>query len=56
VTLSLHDLTGRQVARGESPGSGDWTVPGTAGLPSGMYFAKAITDGREKLAKVIVIR
>ena len=56
VTLRLHDLTGREVARGESADAGEWTVPGTAELPSGMYFAKAVADGREKRAKVIVIR
>ena len=58
VRLSLHDLTGREVARGESEMAGDWTVPGTAGLPSGIYFAKsvAVTDGREWRARVVVIR
>lgn len=56
VSLTLHDLTGRQVARGASDDAGGWTVPGTAELPSGMYFAKAIADGRESRAKVVVIR
>ena len=56
MTLRLHDLTGREIARGESADAGEWTVPGTEGLPSGMYFAKAVTDGQELLAKVIVIR
>ena len=56
VRLSLHDLTGREVARGESSDVGDWTVPGTAGLPSGMYFAKAVAEGQERTSKVMVIR
>jgi len=56
VTLSLHDLTGRQIAHGESADAGEWTVPGTEDLPSGMYFAKAVADGQEKFAKVVVVR
>ena len=56
-SLRVHDVTGREVARGETDGtSGEWTVPGTAELPSGIYFASAKVGGREVNARVAVIR
>ena len=54
-SLRLHDITGREVARGESDAVGEWTVPGTAELPSGVYFAKATVAGRTVQARVAVV-
>ena len=56
VRLTLHDLGGREVARGEGESSGEWTVPGTAGLASGMYFARTLADGSAQNWKVLVLR
>ena len=55
-SLRLHDVTGREVARGTSDGAGgEWTVPGTAELPSGVYFAKATFGGKAMQVKVAVV-
>lgn len=56
VSLTLHDLSGRKVAHGEADFAGEWTVPGTAGLPSGIYFARTLDHGSERQSKVVVIR
>ena len=56
VSLALHDVTGRVAARGTSDASGSWTLPGTAGLPSGVYFAHAKWSDRDTHARVVVIR
>ncbi len=57
LALRIHDVSGREVARGETDGTiGEWTVPGTAELPSGIYFASAKLGGREVNARVAVIR
>jgi hypothetical protein len=55
--LSLHDVTGRLVARTtiEQAAGGDWVFPGTEGLPSGVYFARAVSGGVELRARVAVV-
>jgi len=56
--VTLHDLTGRSVAGAahEAGATAEWTLPGTAMLPSGMYFVRAVEAGRETRARVIVVR
>ena len=54
--LRVHDVTGREVARGSSDVAGEWTVPGTAELPSGIYFVKTAIGGKETHARVAVVR
>ncbi len=58
VRLTLHDLAGREVARSafEAETAGEWTVPGTADLSSGVYFARAMIGGRMLHARVAVVR
>jgi hypothetical protein len=57
ISLHLHDVTGREVARGESDGaSSAWNVPGTRDLPAGVYFARARDGVRTLGAKVLVLR
>ena len=57
-TLRIHDVNGREVASGSSDGSAaaTWTVPGTAELPSGIYFASSSRGGVEGNTKIVVIR
>jgi hypothetical protein len=55
-TLRLHDVTGREVARGSFDFGGEWTVPGTADLPSGIYFVNARVGGEAMHARVAVVR
>jgi hypothetical protein len=56
-SLRLHDVTGREVASGAAEGGGGaWTVPGTSGLPSGIYFVNAMIGGRSVHARVAVVR
>jgi hypothetical protein len=54
--LSLHDVSGRAVARTtiEQASGGDWVFPGTEGLPSGVYFARAVSRGVVLQARVAV--
>jgi len=56
--MTLHDLTGRAVASASSAAgaTAEWTLPGTAALPSGMYFVRAVEAGREARLKVVVLR
>ena len=56
--LSLHDVTGRLVARTsiEQAQGGDWVFPGTEQLPSGLYFARAVSGGVSLNARVAVVR
>jgi hypothetical protein len=56
--LSLHDAAGRRVANVtiESASGGDWLFPGTGLLPSGLYFARAMSGGLRLGARVAVIR
>src|SRR5262249_6552968 len=55
--LSLHDLTGRLVARVgiESAAGSDWLFPGTERLASGLYFARATCAGVALRARVAVV-
>jgi hypothetical protein len=55
-TLRLHDVTGREVARGSFDYGGEWIVPGTAELPSGIYFVNAMVGGNAVHARVAVVR
>jgi hypothetical protein len=55
-SLRLHGVTGREVARGSFDYAGEWTVPGTAELPSGIYFVSATVGGSAVRAKVVVVR
>jgi len=55
----LLDVAGRAVARTEfAAGSGAhaWTLPGTAGLPAGLYLARVECAGQSFSAKVAVVR
>jgi hypothetical protein len=54
--VRLHDVTGREVARGSFDYGGEWTMPGTAELPSGIYFVNAMVGGRALHTKVAVLR
>jgi len=55
--VTLHDLTGRTIASAPTAGAtAEWTLPGTAMLPSGMYFVRTVEAGRETRAKVVVVR
>jgi hypothetical protein len=56
--LSLHDITGRVVARTsiEQAAGGDWVFPGTEHLPSGLYFARAVSGNMTLHARVAVVR
>jgi len=55
--LRLHDVTGREVARGEweSGALARWTVPGTAELPSGVYFAVGRNGATDFKSRVVII-
>jgi hypothetical protein len=56
---ALHDVAGRIVAGGSldvTPGVREWTIPDTAGLPAGLYFASVSGAGEGRTARVIVIR
>jgi hypothetical protein len=54
--LALHDVSGRVVARTTiaQASGGDWVFPGTEGLPSGVYFARAVSGGVVLRARVAV--
>jgi hypothetical protein len=56
--LALHDVGGRLVARTtiEQAAGGDWVFPGTERLPSGLYFARAVSGGMVLKGRVAVIR
>lgn len=56
--LELFDLTGRRLAARdlESAGPGDVTIPGTAAIPSGLYFARIASATGSALGRVVVAR
>jgi hypothetical protein len=55
--MSLFDVSGRRVARTliESVAERDWLFPGTEGLPSGLYFARAAIGALRLHARVVVV-
>ena len=56
--LSLHDVTGRVVARTSIADAvgGDWVFPGTERLANGIYFARGVSGGVKLHARVTVVR
>ena len=56
--LELFDVSGRRLASRSIWGSGtfDVTLPGTASLSSGLYFARLQSSGMSPAAKVVVAR
>lgn len=55
----LADVTGRAVARetfGAAAGDREWTIPGTAALPPGLYFARLAQETGTLTARVVVMR
>ena len=55
--LDVHDPLGRRLLSADVPaGAGEFTLPGTRGLPSGLYFLRLRTSSAEAYAKVLVLR
>jgi hypothetical protein len=55
----LADVAGRAVARGTFEAgvvASRWTLPGTAGLPAGLYLARVECGGRALTGKVAIVR
>ncbi|HTR97656.1 MAG TPA: hypothetical protein VMH61_07110 [Candidatus Acidoferrales bacterium] len=57
--LQLVDVAGRAIARATyaaSAGAHAWTLPGTSGLPAGLYLARVDCAGQSFRAKIAITR